>query len=658
MNDAAEPPDRVDLARESDFTIGELLVEPFHLPRSHRQQGRACRAAGDGGHRGACARQGRTVSRDRLVEACWEGRIVSDDAINRVVAKARQLARRIDPPAFSIETTPKVGYRLLANLADAGASAEGLGDARAEQADLCAGRLAEMARASGPLARTRPGGSRTCYPCGGVGGRGDAVRRRLSAARSERAGGSDVVRACAARGPGVAEPFDFARSRGGACADRKRSEDACRGRPASTPARAERTPSSEWPERCTGPPKRSWSTPRYSSARSGMVLWSTQLERPIDLVVGLDEQAANDIAGALYCALGEREAAGGRMNVEVLSLFLNACAAAIQMQNPEQMLSVTRRLIEAAPNLAGAHAMHALALTSTAMTGMRNTRDEATRLIADARASATQALRLNPREAKAYVGLSDTYYYAPNAPNWVEMERNLRRALEIDPELTYARLAYAHTLRHVGRSRAALDAFSGLTRAADPRARSNLLLVGILQAQLGNRGAADAMADRLARIYPSEARELEWALTFWWDDAGVARSKLPSLVRGSALREQQVVCFDKYLSGLARRENGATRGLPNECSAISADWRIRMLARQGDIDAAYALFETTRTQSAAQLAWLLYYPQMREFRRDRRFMPLAKKVGLVDYWLTTDKWPDFCSEPDLPYDCRAAARAA
>ena len=46
------------------------------------------------------------------------------------------------------------------------------------------------------------------------------------------------------------------------------------------------------------------------------------------------------------------------------------------------------------------------------------------------------------------------------------------------------------------------------------------------------------------------------------------------------------------------------------------------------------------------------------FRRDARFMPLAERLGLVDYWIATDKWPDFCSEPDLPYDCRAAARAA
>jgi tetratricopeptide (TPR) repeat protein len=302
--------------------------------------------------------------------------------------------------------------------------------------------------------------------------------------------------------------------------------------------------------------------------------------------------------------------------------------------------------------------MHALALTRTA-TGMRNAPDDAARLIEDARASARLALRLKPREAKAYVALSNTYLFAPNAPNWVEMERNLKRALELDPELTQARLGYAWILLEVGRTEAALDAFAGLTRAADPRARSNLLLVAATQASLGNRGAADAMVERLARTYPEQARDAEWGITIWWEDVGVARSKLRMMARGSAPLERQVACIDKYLSGLARRGAAAIRGLPSECAVVSPDWRFRMLARQGDLDAAYALFEARRTDFIiTQFTKMLFFPEMREFRRDRRFMPLAKKIGLVDYWLATGKWPDFCAEPDLPYDCRAAARAA
>lgn len=56
---------------------------------------------------------GATVTREELVSACWQGRIVSDDAISRTIAKDRTLARSVAPAPFTLETLPKVGYRLV-----------------------------------------------------------------------------------------------------------------------------------------------------------------------------------------------------------------------------------------------------------------------------------------------------------------------------------------------------------------------------------------------------------------------------------------------------------------------------------------------------------------------------------------------------------------
>lgn len=58
---------------------------------------------------------GAVVSRDDLLRRCWDGRVVGDDAINRSIAKARELAALSAPPAFVIETIPRVGYRLTAS---------------------------------------------------------------------------------------------------------------------------------------------------------------------------------------------------------------------------------------------------------------------------------------------------------------------------------------------------------------------------------------------------------------------------------------------------------------------------------------------------------------------------------------------------------------
>jgi TolB-like protein len=53
----------------------------------------------------------KVVTRDLLVDLCWDGRIVGDDVINRAVSNLRQFAERAG--GFSIETVPRAGYRLV-----------------------------------------------------------------------------------------------------------------------------------------------------------------------------------------------------------------------------------------------------------------------------------------------------------------------------------------------------------------------------------------------------------------------------------------------------------------------------------------------------------------------------------------------------------------
>jgi hypothetical protein len=55
----------------------------------------------------------------------------------------------------------------------------------------------------------------------------------------------------------------------------------------------------------------------------------------------------------------------------------------------------------------------------------------------------------------------------------------------------------------------------------------------------------------------------------------------------------------------------------------------------------------------------LFEPGMAAAQRDPRFWPLATRLGLVSYWRKRGAWPDFCGEPDLPFDCATeAARAS
>jgi DNA-binding winged helix-turn-helix (wHTH) protein len=106
------------LAREPDFRLGAMRIRPS-----------LCEVLIGGGRQRlqprvmqvlvALARmEDRVVSRDALIDSCWDGRIVGEDAINRCIGRLRRLAQTFEG-GFSIETVARVGYRL--NAAEAGA---------------------------------------------------------------------------------------------------------------------------------------------------------------------------------------------------------------------------------------------------------------------------------------------------------------------------------------------------------------------------------------------------------------------------------------------------------------------------------------------------------------------------------------------------------
>jgi len=102
--------DSIDLAQVPAFRIGAVEVRPSlrelgtgtgaRLIEPRVMQVLVALAEAGGG----------VVSRDMLATRCWEGRIVGEDALNRVIAKLRAAGA---DGLFTIETVKKVGYRLV-----------------------------------------------------------------------------------------------------------------------------------------------------------------------------------------------------------------------------------------------------------------------------------------------------------------------------------------------------------------------------------------------------------------------------------------------------------------------------------------------------------------------------------------------------------------
>lgn len=104
---------RIGLADEPDFELGGLGVNPAERAiiangQRHELQPRVMQVLV------ALAKaRPAVVSRDKLIEQCWEGRIVGDDALNRCILALRHLAQSFEPQPFVIETVPRVGHRLV-----------------------------------------------------------------------------------------------------------------------------------------------------------------------------------------------------------------------------------------------------------------------------------------------------------------------------------------------------------------------------------------------------------------------------------------------------------------------------------------------------------------------------------------------------------------
>lgn len=162
-------------------------------------------------------------------------------------------------------------------------------------------------------------------------------------------------------------------------------------------------------------------------------------------------------------------------------------------------------------------------------------------------------------------------------------------------------------------------------------------------------------------------------LSYDHEDGALAKPLVLALEKAG-----HTVWFDRHIHGGAQYSRKIEQAL-GEADAVVVLWSARSLesawvrdeAGAEDIGAfgfaiqALAEFDQTEllVERVAQTpsdvvgasTYLLFRPAFSDYRRDPRFMAMARRVGLADYWLSTGKWPDFCKDRELPYDCKTEA---
>lgn len=610
---------KIDLGRELDFALGELRIYPS-----------ACRVgSGDTEERVEprvmevliilARNAGRTVTREQLIDACWGGRVVSDDAVTRVVARVRALGRSSNPPHFSLETLPKVGFRLIVPVGAVEAETQGSRDGVAQEpadpkpwwgglaipAAIVIAILAFVA--SWTIKRPQPVVEAPRVVVSPI----NVMQTQMELHRVAGLTTTAVIRSLSSYGI----PTSMSTSVSGA-----EHRDV-------TLAGSTDFDGVTYHVNIT-----------VSDHKSAQALWSGSFQRESETLRGLEEEVAYDVATILRCAFRQRAPSVGEMPREALSLLMYACEGVIGWRSANA-LGVTQRLIALAPGLANAHALRAIALDRRA-DYLDYLSKEAQDLHKEANAEAQKALELDPTAVAAHVALGEI---EESQGNFAKSEHHFRRALEIDPENSGALHGHGQLLRQVGRLGAARETFGRI-----PAGPSALIQRTFLQALNGDAIETERLLERLAVIRPSWEQSARYMITAFWIEPSAALARLHQFEKSQGRRD--VSCVEAHLKSLSRPAT-ARRGLPASCEKFDVDWKTRMLGRQGDIDGAYELLRQPLPNSRSYFAFL-FYPEMKAFRSDKRFMPLVDSLGLVRYWRETDQWPDFCAEQDLPYDCR------
>ena len=110
-HDGLAIPGRVDLAHEPDFQLGGTSVSPSTRELINGTQRETIEPRMMQVLVALARAKGQVVTRDELIQLCWNGRAVGDDSVNRILWRLRQIFQRLDK-SVQLETIARVGYRL------------------------------------------------------------------------------------------------------------------------------------------------------------------------------------------------------------------------------------------------------------------------------------------------------------------------------------------------------------------------------------------------------------------------------------------------------------------------------------------------------------------------------------------------------------------
>ena len=385
------------------------------------------------------------------------------------------------------------------------------------------------------------------------------------------------------------------------------------------------------------------------SGSTRSILWAGHFQQPSEKVDDLSTQVGVTATRVLACAVEAISERKAKLGEQTVKLYLNGCSRLAEEydETTSDVAALFEQVVQSAPQFtpAWARLLYSEAIASDALPSspmlplLRKHFSEASRQGIQTGATYVAQASLLPsnfyleRIQSLERGVSrfpaDPMLHAALGDWLMRVGRqndaiiHARRASELDPASPAARMRYVWTLAHSGKPGALnelkqaerswpgatnieLARFSYEMRYGDPRAALRMIEQGSAR-----WGAEAVIAFLQARLNPTEA----------------------SIDRAVAAQTQLHRQNPAYVSGL-----------------------VVTLATFGrNEEAIEALLAYKHPEAAGFNSEGWFRSATKGMRRDPRFMQAMAKVGLLKYWKRSGNWPDFCFDPDLPYDCTTEA---
>ncbi len=626
-------PAPVPLAHRQPVTVGPLTIEP------------ALRRISDGAGRSRkieplvmqvllalVSADGATLSRDDLIAACWEGRIVSDDAVNRVMSHLRRIFADLAGEAVMLKTVAKVGYRLVVDEpVRPSALPEGPSPARSD-----AGLRPRwvMAFAGIMLVATTAIGGAWAY----LGNSGTTSEVSIGVEPVASASSDGESRAFAS-----ALTSDLALLAGAIS------------RVSFIDDTAKQNSHLDYLVRIAvdRDGDRLVARARLVSGAHGAVLWSGRFDEPSNQPDRLRERVAMQTAGVMRCGLERSVKALG--DPSTIRLFFAACNA-VKNEDFAQGRSFAQQVVARRPDVAAGWSCLAMT-TLLAAWGPDVSPEFLHSAEEEARRYARRALSLDPQSGRAYQALA----LAERSGSPAQFDL-LEKGIAAEPELPALHSVQAAALFNAGYTQASVPA-AQRALALDPTSSN---AYGIAVRRLLGTGRIEegrALQAKAERLWPDDPNVVRQRISMLADepDARAALSKLDDLVAKLPAGEP----LPPLLSSSLRWKTGAgdrdLKALDSEAEAEFAQdplkaWPIAAaFNRLGDSERALKWVERAPKREVAYQWGILFWPDAAAMRHDPRFFKAMAELGLVADWRARGKWPDFCSDPKLRYDCLTSA---